>query len=134
MIRESLEEYGLFNGIAKDAFKTLFPCIGSRMQIYKEGEDMTEVFGDKRLCVLILSGKADVLLSDDSTYHLKEDDIFSTNLLHEHLELSRVTAKSQVDLLVMNWEGIWNPCWFSCHFHHKLAENTGRLWEESEFY
>ena len=132
MKKFTLLDYGLFNGIPKEDMEMLLACIGAKIKFYKEKEDLTELIQNEKYCFLLLSGKIRMTAANGRTRLLGENSFFGSGGFSENEPESAATAaykaETLVTVLVMDREGIGNPCWFSCFFYHCLRENADRLY------
>lgn len=128
------DEFAVFESISEENLNTLLTCSGAQEKVCEENEELFTEDMRKKKCALILEGTAIAVGNDSREFTLGKGDIFGVSFFEPEnvTYFDSVKAEKGLRVMVMNFEGMTVPCWFSCFFHACFIDNIEKARQRQE--
>jgi len=108
-------------------------CTNVQKKFFKKNQIITTYIQKRNQVCIVLRGEADLVRYDFNGVktiieHYTENDIFGEVFytVSVNNELS-VEAKKNCEILIFNYDNVYNKCKENCEFHSKLMENFSKI-------
>ncbi len=131
---ETIMEFPLFSGIAKDDLPAMLQCLGYRVEHYQKGEFLAIEGQHIQQVGVILQGSVDMLKEDFWGHkiilmRMQKSDVFGEAFTFGSNATATVSFRAVEDtvILLLPFQRVLHTCNRTCTFHHRLVENMVQL-------
>jgi hypothetical protein len=122
-------EYRIFEGISGENLKTLTDCVTRGESVFNSGDVMFDEAHNPHICRMLLEGSAEAVAPCGKRFKISAGTVWGTGFFEDDRMplITEIKALTECRTLEMDWNMMFEPCWFSCYFHALFIDNLERV-------